>query len=110
MSVAMLVDPATTAARTAARTRAYSSRSCPDSSRCRFLTNSKNFIFIFLLLWISSRAESSLRPSTRDQLHKGQDQFLHQGTCPLVCDLHNVCQRHRTQRLTRDMAQKINKR
>ena len=39
MSVANVVVPATTASKTASRTRAYSSMSCPDSSRCNCAIN-----------------------------------------------------------------------
>src|ERR1051326_1439738 len=52
MSVASVADPATTAPRTASRTSAYSSRSWPDSSRCRFLTNCVNVISKFPLIFI----------------------------------------------------------
>src|ERR1043165_5737680 len=85
MSAARLADPATTAASTAARTRAYSSRSCPDSSRCRLLTNCKNFIFNFLLYGFLAALKVAFAHRLSNRLHKGQDQFLHTGTCPFGC-------------------------
>src|SRR5256885_1588 len=45
MVLASEVEPVTTAANTASRTRAYSSRSWPDSSRCRLRISCLNVIF-----------------------------------------------------------------
>lgn len=43
-TLAIEFEPTTIAARTVARTRAYSSRSCPDSSRYKLLNKSLKFI------------------------------------------------------------------
>src|SRR5437899_1869225 len=52
MVLAKVPEPATTAVNTASRTKAYSSMSWPDSSRCNLLINCLNFMLKLLFeLW-----------------------------------------------------------